>query len=86
MVTSKFNFAPGNLPEEFIWAQNKTAATILFVKDAERLLAENALVEEKLIQLRHLVSQAKSGKIVFNDFSALEAVIRGEEPHYLIKC
>lgn len=60
------------LPPELEWQRNKTAATILFVQEAERLLISNLLLPEQHFRLSSFVMRVKHGEADVTDFSALD--------------
>lgn len=60
------------LPPEQEWQRNKTAATILFVQEAERLLITSLLLPEQHSRLASFVLQLKHGETEVTDFSALD--------------
>lgn len=57
---------------ELEWQRNKNAATILFVQEAERLLAGNLLLPEQFSRLSTFILQLKTGEQNVIDFSSLD--------------
>ena len=57
------------LSPELEWQRDKTAATILFVQEAERLLSSNLLLPEQCQKLSSFVLDLKGGKADVTDLS-----------------
>ncbi len=62
-------------PPEFAWQMGKTAASILFVKDAERFIAscDNPTVIE---ELRIAINKVRSGQVVLSDWTSPEDYLK----------
>lgn len=60
------------LTPELEWQRNKSAATILFVQEIERLLTINLLLPEQCEKLSTFVLQLKHGVVDVIDFAELD--------------
>ncbi len=71
------NFAHGALPpDQFAWQVGKTAASICYVNQAERLLAETLVSADPAAQrLRERVDRVKSGDEAVLDFMTDDQII-----------
>jgi hypothetical protein len=70
------NHGMGALPPEGMeWVVGKTAASICFVGDAERILAESKLSSETAQRVRDRVERVKEGKEVIDRFMTEQEIV-----------